>query len=205
MQDIVGIGGIVATVVVGIASCFVTWIVTKKSQKVMKLSWNAKTSKVLNVGPEFEKGKIQLLFDGNTINNPYMLQIRIKNMGNASIPLPIIKVRISNGGRIIPTGFINIPYGYEDKWTIKMLNEKEYGIELEYINAKQEITAVFYADGEVSSVDVSCPMRDVVVQEDDRLGETDESRIDRITSIILKILLAIPAIVLSIHIIVSSI
>ena len=185
MQDIIGIGGIIATIVVGFITCGVTWIVAKKSQKIMKLSWNAKTSKVLNTGSQFGKEKMQLLFEGNLIDNPNILQIWIKNTGNSAIDTPIIKIRINNGTRLIPAGFIDIPYGYEDKWKMEVISENECEILPEYINTKQELSAIFYVDGMGFDVDVSCPMRDVAIKEDYRVGETREERKDRIINYIL--------------------
>lgn len=171
MQDIIGIGGIIATIVVGIITCIVTWIVAKKSQRIMKLSWNANASKVLNTRSQFGKEKMQLLFDGNPIDNPSILQIRIKNTGNSSIVMPIIKIRINNGERLIPAGFIDIPYGYEEKWKYEAISEKECKIVLEHINPKQEFTAVFFVDAEKFEIDVSCPMKDITIKESDFLAE----------------------------------
>ena len=171
MQDIIGIGGIIATIVVGIITCIVTWIVAKKSQKIMKLSWNAKSSKVLNTRPQLGKEKMQLLFDGNPIDNPNILQIRIKNTGNSSITMPIIKIRLSSGERLIPFGFMNIPYGYEEKWKYEVAGEKECEIVLEHINPKQEFTAVFFVDAEKFEIEASCPMKDITVKESEFLSE----------------------------------
>ena len=165
MENIIGIGGILATIIVGIITCVVTWIVAKRSQKVMKLSWSAEITKVLNINPEIDRGKIQLLHDGIEIKNPHMIQIKIKNVGNAAIAFPVIKIKIDHSDKIIPSGFNDIPYGYEDKWKLWIINDKECKIELEHINPKQEFSIILFADGNAPKLTVSCPMKDISIRE----------------------------------------
>ena len=43
-NDIIGIGGIIATLLVGIVTCLVTWKLTMKSIKQLKISYNILSS-----------------------------------------------------------------------------------------------------------------------------------------------------------------
>lgn len=165
MENLIGIGGILATIIVGIITCVVTWIVAKRSQKVMKLSWSAEITKVLNINPEIDRGKIQLLHDGIEIKNPHMIQIKIKNVGNTAIAFPVIMIKIDHSDKIIPSGFNDIPYGYEDKWKLWIISDKECKIELEHINPKQEFSIILFADGNDPKLTVSCPMKDISIKE----------------------------------------
>lgn len=165
MENIIGIGGILATIIVGIITCMVTWIVAKRSQKIMKFSWSAEITKVLNINPEVDRGKIQLLHDGIEIKNPHMIQMKIKNVGNASIAFPVLMIKVDNSDKIIPLGFNDIPYGYENKWKLRVISNKECKIELEHINPKQEFSIILFADGNEPKITVSCPMKDIALKE----------------------------------------
>ncbi len=187
MGDIIGIGGILATIIVGIITCVVTWIVAKRSQKVMKLSWSAEITKVLNINPEIGREKIQLLHDGVEIKNPHMMQIKIKNTGNAAIGLPVIMIKVDNSDKIISAGLNDVPYGYENKWSISVVSNKECKIELEHINPKQGFSVIIFTNGEVKNLNVSCPVKDVNIREveveDGKLLINDISSIEKLAII----------------------
>lgn len=101
MENIIGIGGILATIIVGIITCVVTWVVAKRSQKIMKFSWSAEITKVLNINPKVDRGKIQIFHDGTEIKNAHMIQIKIKNTGNIAIASPVIMIKVDNSDKII--------------------------------------------------------------------------------------------------------
>ena len=47
-NDIIGIGGIIATLLVGIVTCLVTWKLTMKSIKQLKISYNIQVFPILS-------------------------------------------------------------------------------------------------------------------------------------------------------------
>ena len=47
-NDIIGIGGIIATLLVGIVTCLVTWKLTMKSIKQLKISYNIQIFPILS-------------------------------------------------------------------------------------------------------------------------------------------------------------
>ena len=47
-NDIIGIGGIIATLLVGIVTCLVTWKLTLKSIKQLKISYNIQVFPILS-------------------------------------------------------------------------------------------------------------------------------------------------------------
>lgn len=165
MDNIIGIGGIFATIVGSILSCVVTWIVSKHTQRIMQLSWSADISKVLNINSDVNAGEIQLFHDGVEIKNPHIVQMQIKNTGNVAINFPGILVRCYNSDKIIPSGFRDVPFGYEDKWKLEIINEKECEIKLEHINPKQVVSVILFLDGNNPEIEVSCPMKDLVLKE----------------------------------------
>lgn len=167
VQDVIGIGGIVATIVAAIISGIITWLVTQKSQKNKKLYWYKKRSTLLDTNNVVGPKNMQLLVDGNAMNNPHLLQVKVKHVGNEAISNAKMQIGISGGGRLISSGFENIPYGYGDKWKLEVANEKDCTIFLGHINPKQEVTLVFFVDGDDFEVIFSCPMENVKVQEKD--------------------------------------
>ena len=162
MEDFIGIGGIFATIIVGILSSKVTWEVAKKSQKIMKLLWSAEISQVREIVPEpFRLGQSWI---SHADENKYTIQIKVKNIGNVAIVSPIMLLNINNCSKVISRGLGNIPYGYENKWKLCEINDKEYKIALEHINPQQEFTVTLYAYGrDDPNITFSCPMENVSV------------------------------------------
>lgn len=188
MGDFIGVAGIISTLLVGVLTCIVTWAAAKRSQKTMKISWNADVSEVLHIGSELHIGEIQIIHDGIEMENPYMIQMNIKNTGNTAIDSPSIKIKIENSKKVIPAGFGKIPYGYEDKWRLSSINDKECVANLDHINPKQELSIILFAEGKEPQIFVSCPMKDVFVKERDKLKDTSITYISEIVTILLSIL-----------------
>lgn len=143
MQEIIGIGESVSTIVGAVISGIITWFVTQRSQKSKKLYWYKKTSTLLDTNNVVGPRNMQLLVDGNAMNTPHLLQVKVKHVGNEAISDVKMHVGIRGGEQLISSGFEKVPYGYEDKWKLEVTNEKDCTVHLEHINPKRKLYLCF--------------------------------------------------------------
>lgn len=169
-NDVIGIGGIVATILVGVITCLVTWKLTMKSIKQLKMSYNVQIFPILsnsvtnNTEINLEDLKIQ--YKDKSLSNPCLLALEIVNTGNEAISNPPIKVRIDEDIEIIPGYFEDIPSGYEELWGFSKTTSSSCNIHLEHINPKQVVKARFFLDNlPQKKVIFECPMQNVQTQE----------------------------------------
>lgn len=73
-NDIIGIGGIIATLLVGIVTCLVTWKLTMKSIKQLKISYNIQVT-VVEQQQIFIEPKGQHLIDNDIWKEHFLLQL----------------------------------------------------------------------------------------------------------------------------------
>lgn len=175
MSNIIGIGGILATIIVGIITCIVTWKLTKLSIKQNKLTYS---TKILNILSNSIQGKhsvfsnLTVTYGNKNLKNPCLLLLEIENTGNNAIVNPPIGVKVGNNTEIIPGYFQDIPSGYETKWKMQQTTSNSCSVALEHINPKQVVKACFFLDNPPENVVFECPMKDITIQEKgDRINE----------------------------------
>ncbi len=176
MQDIIGIGGIVATVVVGIITCIVTWKVAKKSIAKRKLNYRVDIFPIL-AQTDLAK-ELKVSYNGEVLKNPCLVVIAVKNTGNASVENPPIEIYCRDS-LLIPAYIEDIPDGYEDKWKVITETKSKVKISAEFINPKQEMKIRLYADLNNEEPKVTCPKQDL-----EFMGIEDELK-NRIARILL--------------------
>lgn len=203
MTNIIGFGGIVATVLVGIVTCIVTWKLTRLSIKQKKLNYSSRILNILSSSINMQHnafGDLKITLGDKNLNNPCLLFIEIENTGNEAIHNPPICIRVDDNTEIIPGYIQNIPVGYEDKWTLKKTGYNSCNIELEHINSKQTVKACFFLGDLTNKVSFECPMPDIIIHEkNDHSNENHTvfkgrfGRIEKVTSalLILFVLLVI--------------
>ena len=122
-NDIIGIGGIIATLLVGIVTCLVTWKLTMKSIKQLKISYNVQVFPILSnsvtKNTDINLDDLKIQYKDKTLTNPCLLALEIVNIGNEAINDPPIKIRTDESIEIIPGYFEDIPSGYEDLWNFR--------------------------------------------------------------------------------------
>lgn len=182
-NDVIGIGGIVATILVGMITCLVTWKVAMRSIKQLKLSYNIQIFPILsnsvakNTGINFDDLKIQ--YKDKNLSNPCLLALEIVNTGNEAISNPPIKVRVDENIEIIPGYFEDIPSGYEELWGFNKTVSNLCDIHLEHINPKQVVKARFFLDNlPQKKVVFECPMQNVQTQEVSYRNTSATNRMD---------------------------
>ena len=131
-NDIIGIGGIIATLLVGIVTCLVTWKLTLKSIKQLKISYNIQVFPILSnsvtKSTEINLDDLKIQYMDKVLSNPCLLALEIVNSGNDAINDPPIKIRTDEN--------IEIMKAYMCKQRgIRLIKLPMKGTELDYANS----------------------------------------------------------------------
>ena len=147
-NDIIGIGGIIATLLVGIVTCLVTWKLTMKSIKQLKISYNIQVFPILSnsvtQNTDINLDDLKIQYKDKELLNPCLLALEIVNIGNEAINEPPIKIRNDEDIEIIPGYFEDIPAGYENLWSFDKTSPHPCNILLKHINPKQVVKTRFF-------------------------------------------------------------
>lgn len=169
-NDIIGIGGIVATLLVGMVTCLVTWKLTLKSIKQLKMSYNIQFFPILSnsvtKGAEINLDDLKIQYRDKVLSNPCLLALEIVNSGNDAINNPPIKIRTDENIEIIPGYFEDVPAGYEGLWSFSKETPNSCNIQLEHLNPKQVAKIRFFLDNlPQNKIVFECPMQNLQIQE----------------------------------------
>lgn len=170
-DNLIGIGGIVATLVVGVITCFVTWILTVRTMKQLKIAFRLQVFSILSNtvtnNTKINMTDWQIKYKDKLLYNPCILTIDIINMGNTSLIKPPIKIRTNEDIIIIPAYFEEIPIGYENLWIMNQTNLSNCcTLLIDHINPKQIVKARFILDKlPKEKIYFECPMPDIQIQE----------------------------------------
>lgn len=169
-HDIIGMGGIIATLLVGIVTCLVTWKLTMKSIKQLKISYNIQVFPILSnsvtKNTDINLDDLKIQYKDKELLNPCLLALEIINIGNEAINEPPIKIRADEDIEIIPGYFEDIPAGYEDLWSFDKTDPNSCNILLKHINPKQAVKTRFFLDNSPQKkIIFECPMQNVQTQE----------------------------------------
>ena len=169
-DNLIGIGGIIATIVVGIITCLVTWKVTMKSIKQLRLAYSFQLFPILS--NSFAKNKdlsltdLQIKYKDKLLQNPCLLTLDIINTGNIALHNPPIKIRSNENIEIIPGYFEDVPNGYESIWTFQKNASNSCTLLLSHVNPKQTVKIRFFLDNfPTKNLIFECPMENVQIQE----------------------------------------
>jgi hypothetical protein len=163
-SDYIGIGGIIATVIVGILTGVITWIIAKKTQSTKKLNYDIRVYPILSQQADMCKD-LKIYYKGEELPEPYILAVDIINSGNQAIVNPPIKISAVGATYVIPGYFEDVPVGYEELWSIERSDAEECKLHIEHINPKQIIKVRLYLDEKPSQMPLfTCPMENVEVK-----------------------------------------
>ena len=169
-SSIIGIGGIIATILIGIITCIVTWKVTMQSIKQLKMSYNIQIFPILSntvtKNSEINLDKLKIQYKDKVLSNPCLLTLEIVNAGNVAISEPPIRIKSNENIEIIPGYFEDVPSGYEELWQFSKTEHNSCNICLKHINQKQIVKARFFLDNlPHQKIIFECPMENVYIQE----------------------------------------
>lgn len=169
-DNIIGIGSIVTTIVVGVLTCLVTWKVTMKTIKQLKLAYSIQIFPILS--NSFKQGKelaltdLQINYKDKVLKNPCLLTLDIINTGNVAVKNPPIQIKCDEEIEIIPGYFEEVPHGYEELWTIKKNDSCSCKILLNHVNPKQIVKVRFFLDDFPNQKLIfECPMENIQLLE----------------------------------------
>ena len=169
-DNIIGIGGIITTIAVGALTCFVTWKVTIKTIKQLKLAYSIQIFPILS--NSFKQGKelaltdLQIKYRGKALKNPCLLTLDIVNTGNVAIKNPPILIKCNEEVEIIPGYFEEVPNGYQELWTIQKKDSCSCRILLDHVNPKQIVKVRFFLDNFPDQKPIfECPMENIQLLE----------------------------------------
>lgn len=170
-DNLIGIGGIIATLVAAVITCIVTWLLTVKNINRLKMSFRCQVFPILSNtvtnNTKINMTDWQIKYKDKQLDNPCILAIDIINMGNTSLIKPPIKINTNEDIIIIPAYFEEIPVGYKDLWIMDQTNlSNSCTLLLDHINPKQIVKARFILDKlPKEKIVFECPMPDIQIQE----------------------------------------
>lgn len=166
VSDYIAIAGIVATIVVGIISWFVSAHLTKKSINKQSLNYEIKLYPIISKVFLSKSSDLRIYYKDDILPEPTLLAVDIVNTGNVAIENPPIEIEAHGATYIIPGYIEDIPPGYEDIWSIERSDAETCIIQLQHINPGQVVKARFFLDELPLKAPVfKCPMKDVEIRE----------------------------------------
>ena len=143
MENIIGIGGIIATIITGILTCIVTWIVAKKTTEKRKLIYSISIYPILNLSDY--TNELKVIYKGEELRYPCLIDIDIKNAGNKSVENPPVEI-FCKKSLLLPAYMEDVPCGYEKIWRAESVSRSKVKLDVDYINPKQVLRLRLYAD-----------------------------------------------------------
>jgi hypothetical protein len=144
--DFIAIAGVVATIVVGVISWFVSAHLAKKAMRTEELSYRMKVTPLLNNRLFKEADKLKIEYKGEQIDQLVFFEVDIVNSGNVAIKKPPIIIASLDATYIIPAYLEDVPPGYESLWEIVREDGETCSINVDHINPGQTIKARFLMD-----------------------------------------------------------
>lgn len=176
--DLIGIGGIIATIVVGIITCFVTWKVAMKTIQQLKIAYSYQIFPILSKSVNaMNLIDLQIKYRDKLLPKACLLTVDIINNGNKAIIAPPIKIKFDENIEIIPGYFEDVPPGYVDLWSMKKEDTNSCSISLNHINPKQIVKARFFLNTfPETELSFECPLPDVQIQ---KISSINEAKADK--------------------------
>lgn len=183
LSNFIGVGGIIATLLVGLVTCLVTWKLTMKNIKQLRLSYNMQIfpilSNTLTKNEDINLENLKIQYKEKDLAKPCLLAIEIVNIGNEAISNPPIKIKTDENIEIIPAYFEDVPPGYKELWRFGKTDSNECNILLEHINPNQAVKVRFFLDDlPQKKINFECPMEKVQTQEVAYSNDISTNRIE---------------------------
>lgn len=168
LSEYLGLGSIIATVLVGIISWIISAYLTKKTLNKKKLNYEIKMFPIISKDFFSKSSDLKIYFKEELLPEPTLLAVDIINSGNVAIESPPIEIETMGATYIIPGYIEEIPPGYEDIWELERTDAESCSIHLEHINPGQVVKARFFLDELPKNPPVfKCPMKDLELKEVD--------------------------------------
>jgi len=149
----------VITLIVGAAiGAFVNWVFFRKAEKPKRLNWEVMSRNAIISADTEERGRLKVLYDGNPVNDPNIVIVRLGNTGKreileADFPDPI---RVDFGGASVLTiqDIDRSDPAVKARWSKDHANQSAVLLKPELLNRGEWIEMKFVTDGELKNPDI---------------------------------------------------
>lgn len=168
----------IAAVVATLFGALVTWLVMKRQFQSKRLIYSVEVEPILRRSDPELIFDLKVMFKGEELPRPTLLNIDIANTGLAAVEDAKIVVRLPGTTYLVPGYFLELPPGYGELWRIESTDAEECAIHLKHINPKQVARVRLLMDETPTAVpQVSCPMPNVQFI---RAEDTEMSKLSRL-------------------------
>ena len=170
----IAVAGILATVLVGVASWVVSASLTRKSISRRILGYKMDVSPLMTTSLKSSGLKIE--YKGEELQEPLLLTVEIFNLGNVALESPPISIATARGATyIIPVQVEDPPPGYKYLWEVERVDAEQCEIRLAHINPGQIVKATFLMDEvPIEMLHFRCAMPNLTVK---RIEENELSKL----------------------------
>jgi hypothetical protein len=162
VSDFLTITSIVVALIVGIGTWVISWLIFRAQTVRKRISYFMRMIPIVSHEFSGERGELEIRYNGEEIDRLVLLELDLKNTGNAAIIDPPIKISNEGGVYLIPGYFEDIPAGYAHLWSIEREDGEDSLIHLAHLNPGQVAKVRFVMDNLPSRLpELSCPMPDL--------------------------------------------
>lgn len=158
MENDMNTANIVVTLVVGVVTAVITYIVAKMNTPKKVLGWDMEISTLASdlIALKGDK-KLEISFDGELLVNPYLMMVELHNLGNIDIEnIEVFIKNKTNASYVIPGFIYDIPDGYEDYWELVREDAEECKIKIKLLKKGVGLKAAFLLDDHPGEMSVYC-------------------------------------------------
>lgn len=160
------VSGVVATLL----GIFVTWIIAKRTQAKMQLSYRLSMDSLMPKKLADPDETLEIKYKGELLVEPVLLSVDITNTGNVPINNPPIEIEAVGATYVIPGYFEGCPPGYDDLWRIERTDAESCAIKLAHLNKGQTARVRLLMDEFPEKPPIfKCPMSGLEVKEQSRV------------------------------------
>jgi hypothetical protein len=166
----IAVVGVSTTLIVGIITGIITWIVAKRTQSRKQVSYTLRMVSLMPKQFTDPNVNLEIKYKGQLLVEPVLLSVDITNTGNVPIENPPIEVEAVGATYVIPGYFEGSPAGYEDLWQIERTDAESCGIRLAHINPGQTARVRLLMDELPAKPPIfKCPMAGLDVREQSKI------------------------------------
>lgn len=164
-DQLIGIGAATATILAALISWYASAWVERRNRTRLRLTYKMTYQRIISRDVLVNPRDFKIEYRGETLQEPTLLSVDIKNSGNTAIQNPPIEIEAVRATYVIPGWFEDIPPGYESIWSIERTDAESCALHIEHINPGQTVKARFLLDEYPEEAPIfKCPMMNLEVK-----------------------------------------
>ena len=174
-----------STIIAALISAAVTWLVMRRQFASKRLVYSFSIQPLLSFTDADLSRDLQVLYKGELLPSPTLLDIEIANVGLAAVEDAKVVIALPGSTYLIPGYFVDVPPGYSDLWDVERSDAEECTLHFKHINPKQVARLRLLMD-EIPHLEpnFSCPMPNV------SLTGSNKTKTSTFTKLVTEILVA---------------